>query len=165
MTDATRGPVTVPVKLPHPALQTADWADCYRLHVPGSLQTAESVARAMFAKSPGWIEALMAVRNALVGLFGLKPAGYRPTRDAEMIGMFPIVGRSAAQIVLGFDDRHLDFRIVVDVAEDKGGGQAVSLTTLVHRNIQLGRVYLAMITPFHRLIVTRTLTRFARSVS
>ena len=107
----------------------------------------------------------MAVRNALVGLFGLKPAGYRPTRDAEMIGMFPIVGRSAAQIVLGFDDRHLDFRIVVDVAEDKGGGQAVSLTTLVRRNIQLGRVYLTMITPFHRLIVTRTLTRFARSVS
>ncbi|MGV8937457.1 MAG: DUF2867 domain-containing protein [Allorhizobium sp.] len=151
----------VPVRLPHPALPLADWADCYRLHVAGHGQTAETMARKMFSKPPGWIKALMAVRNRVVGLFGLKPAGYRPSHDVGMIGMFPIVSRSPARIVLGFDDRHLDFRIVVDVEDDGVGRQTVSLTTLVSRNIRLGRVYLAIIMPFHRLIVVRTLTRLA----
>jgi len=55
------------------------------------------------------------------------------------------------RLVAGFNDRHLDFRVVVDVAL-AGSGQQVTLATLVLTHNLLGRAYLAVILPFHRLI-------------
>lgn len=43
--------------------------------------------------------------------------------------------------MLGFDDRHLDFRIVVDL-EEQECRQLVSVTTLVRRKNLFGRLYL-----------------------
>ena len=68
-----------------------------------------------------------------------------------MIGIFPVVSETPERLVAGFNDYHLDFRVVVDVAP-KGGGQEVTTTTLVLTHNWLGRTYLAVITPFHRLI-------------
>ena len=64
------------------------------------------------------------------------------------------------RLVAGFDDRHLDFRVVVDV-ESSGAIQNVTATTLVLTHNRLGRVYLAIITPFHRLIVPAMLRQVA----
>jgi len=61
-------------------------------------------------------------------------------------------------LVAGFDDKHLDFRIVVDVTGGAGGRQ-VSATTLVKTNNSLGRVYLTIIMPFHRMIVPAMLRK------
>ena len=69
-----------------------------------------------------------------------------------MIGMFPVLSETPDRLVAGFDDKHLDFRVVVDVATS-GHGQDVTATTLVKTHNLLGRVYLAIILPFHRLIV------------
>jgi hypothetical protein len=69
-----------------------------------------------------------------------------------MIGIFPVLSQSERQVVVGFDDRHLDFRIVIDV-EETGGGRRVSAMTLVQRKILIGQIYIAVITPFHNLIV------------
>ena len=67
------------------------------------------------------------------------------------------MSETPARLVAGFNDKHLDFRVVVDVVAS-GGGQRVTATTLVLTHNLLGRVYLAIILPFHRLIV-RTLLR------
>jgi len=53
---------------------------------------------------------------------------------------------------LGLDDRHLDFRIIVDRREVNSGFR-LRATTLVERHNVFGRLYIAVITPFHRLIV------------
>jgi hypothetical protein len=74
-----------------------------------------------------------------------------------MIGIFPVISETPERLVAGFDDRHLDFRVVVDVASS-GQGQDVTATTLVLTHNLLGRTYLAIITPFHRLIA-RTMLR------
>lgn len=161
MTDATMRPVPVPVTLPHPALPLADWADCYRLRVAGRGLTAEAAARQVLSGFPWWADALMRIRNRVVGLFGLKPAAPAAGDEAAMIGIFPIVHNTPRQVVLGFDDRHLDFRIVVDIANDGADWQTVSVTTLVWRKILLGRLYIAVITPFHKLIVSTTLASLA----
>ena len=68
-----------------------------------------------------------------------------------MIGLFPIVSETSDRLVAGFNDKHLDFRVVVDVAT--GAIRHVTATTLVKTHNWLGRTYLAVITPFHRLIV------------
>lgn len=63
-----------------------------------------------------------------------------------------MLSETPEQLVAGFDDSHLDFRLVVDVA-----GEAtlrhVTSTTLVRTNNLLGRTYLMLIIPFHKLVV------------
>ncbi len=152
---------SVPVTLPHPALPLADWADCYERLVPGQSATAISFAKRGLGRFPGWVRALLAVRNAIVSPFGLKGSG--ADGKAEMVGFFPIVSQTSEQAVLGFDDTHLDFRIVIDVSQAGELAQRVSVTTLVRRKILFGRIYIALITPFHRLIVRTMLSRLARS--
>jgi hypothetical protein len=87
----------------------------------------------------------MALRDSLVAPFGLKPAPR---------GGFPLIAESPERVVMGFDDRHLDFRIVVTVA-----GGIATLTTIVRRRNALGRLYLAAIMPFHRLIAASAAAR------
>jgi hypothetical protein len=74
-----------------------------------------------------------------------------------MVGIFPILSETPERMVAGFDDHHLDFRVVVDVAP-ANGGRDVTTTTLVLTHNWLGRAYLAVIMPFHRLIA-KTLLR------
>ncbi len=156
---------SVPVTLPHPALPLADWADCYELLVPGQATTAISAAKRALGDFPAWVRALMWLRNAIVSPFGLKGSDNSPGGKAEMVGFFPVISQSSEQAVLGFDDTHLDFRIVVDVRQAGELAQRVSVTTLVRRKILLGRIYVAVITPFHRLIVRTMLARLARPVT
>jgi hypothetical protein len=73
---------------------------------------------------------------------------------------FPRACQTADRLVAGFNDSHLDFRVVVDVATS-GGGQQVTATTLVLTHNLLGRVYLASILPFHRLVVRALLRQVA----
>jgi hypothetical protein len=77
-----------------------------------------------------------------------------------MIGIFPVVSETPNLLVVGLNDKHLDFRLVVDVATS-GGARNVTATTLVKTHNQLGRTYLAIILPFHRLIVRTLLRQFA----
>jgi hypothetical protein len=148
----------VQVLLPHPALPGADWADCFEtLSAEGSLD-AETAARQAFGRLPSWVAPLMALRNLVVRPFGLKHDPKAAIGGAPRIGMFPIISNSADQIVLGFDDRHLDFRIVVET-HPQMGKTAIRLMTLIKRHNRLGRIYLAVITPFHKLIVAAALAR------
>jgi hypothetical protein len=78
-------------------------------------------------------------------------------RCRHSIGIFPVVSETPHRLVAGFNDKHLDFRVVVDVAPSNHG-QYVTATTLVLTHNLLGRTYLAIILPFHRLIA-RTMLR------
>ena len=148
----------VQVLLPHPALPGADWADCFEaLSADGGL-SAEAAARQTFGRMPFWVAPLMALRNLVVRPFGLKHDSEAAIAGAPRIGMFPIISNSADEIVLGFDDRHLDFRIVVET-HPQMGKTAIRLMTLIKRHNRLGRIYLAVITPFHKLIVAAALAR------
>jgi len=135
--------------LPDPALPQADWSDRFEVDgVPGPL-TAHQALEQMTARAPGWMEPLMALRNRLVRLAGLKPA---------RIDQFPVIEEGDDAIVVGFDDRHLDFRLVIRVdGSSATADRRVSIAHLVDRHNRLGRAYIAVVTPFHRLIVTRML--------
>lgn len=158
-------PVSRPVSLPHPLLPPADWADRFTLGLPVGNLTAWEAARLALENPPGWMRNLMMLRNALVAPFGLKGAARQVTTSETEIGGFPVVSVSDDRVVLGFDDRHLDFRIVIDVRQDRPSGQTLSVMTLVHRNNLLGRCYLAAIMPFHKLIVRTMLSGVGRRVS
>ena len=71
-----------------------------------------------------------------------------------------MVSETPARLVAGFNDKHLDFRVVVDVTT-LGQKQSVTATTLVLTHNWLGRAYLAIIMPFHRMVVRAMLRQVA----
>ena len=101
----------------------------------------------------------MALRDYIVTPFGLKTSPEAATR-ADAIEIFPVLSDAPNRLVAGFDDSHLDFRVVVDVISSDDG-QRVTATTLVLTHNRLGRVYLAIILPFHRLVVRAMLRQVA----
>jgi hypothetical protein len=141
-------------------LAGAQFVDAYSIAVDHRALDARQAAKQMMARQPRWAEALLALRNILVAPFGLKTSGASERAPKEMIGIFPVLSATPDRLIAGFDDKHLDFRIVVDVAT-AGTAQNVTATTLVLTHNWLGRTYLAIILPFHRLIVRTLLQQVA----
>jgi hypothetical protein len=139
-------------------LAGAQFSDAFSIVTDGGALDARRAAERMLGRSPRWIDMLLALRNLMVAPFGLKTTA--PSGATDLIGIFPVVSQTSERLVAGFDDRHLDFRVVVDVA-GTGHGQRVTATTLVKTHNLLGRVYLKIILPFHRLIVRRMLRQVA----
>jgi hypothetical protein len=147
-----------------PLLSGAQFIDAFRVDLEGGAIDARNAAERMMGHSPRWIEALLRLRHLLVTPFGLKTSGKGENPPRETIGLFPILTQTPDRLVAGFDDKHLDFRVVVDVAAsgpDSGDGQQVTATTLVRTHNLFGRIYLAIILPFHRLIVPAMLRKVA----
>jgi hypothetical protein len=142
---------------PSTLLAGAQFVDAFRMDVDDRALNARQAMERMIARQPRWAEALLTLRNIPVTPFGLKTSGASTATPREMVGIFPIVSERPDRLVAGFNDKHLDFRLVVDVATS-GATQNVTATTLVLTHNWLGRSYLAIIMPFHRLIV-RTLLR------
>jgi len=145
---------------PAPWLAGAQFIDAYRIEIGGGILDAREAATKMFARSPRWVEALLNLRNLIVAPLGLKTSGSGERATGGMIGMFPVVSETPERLVAGFNDSHLDFRVIVDVAT-VGAGQQVTATTLVRTHNRLGRIYLATIMPFHRLVVRAMLRQVA----
>lgn len=141
-------------------LAGAQFADAFRIAVDGPPLDARMAAQRMMGRSPRWVESLVSLRNALVAPFGLKTSGAGEKSARGLIGIFPVLSETPERLVAGFDDRHLDFRVVVDVTA-AGQGQQVTATTLVRTHNRLGRIYLAIILPFHRLVVRAMLRQVA----
>ncbi len=141
-------------------LAGAQFTDAFRIAMDGSPLDARTAAERMMGRSPRWVATLLRLRNVLVAPFGLKTsdAGARSTADA--IGIFPVLSETPGRLVAGLDDHHLDFRVVVDVVST-GKRQQVTSTTLVRTHNFLGRSYLAIILPFHRLVVRAMLRQIA----
>jgi hypothetical protein len=142
-------------------LPGAQFVDAYCVAVDDAALDARHAAERMLGRSPRWIGALMALRNCLVTPFGLKTSVPDKPTDADAIGVFPVVSETPGRLVAGFNDKHLDFRVVVDVVA-ASDGRRVTATTLVLTHNWLGRTYLAIILPFHRLVVRSMLAQVAR---
>ena len=138
-------------------LAGAQFVDAFRIRLEGGALDARNAAQRMMGRSPRWVETLLSLRNALVAPFGLKTSGAGEAAARGLIGIFPVLSETPERLVAGFDDRHLDFRVVVDVVTS-GERQQVTATTLVRTHNWLGRSYLAIILPFHKLIA-RTMLR------
>jgi hypothetical protein len=134
----------------------ANYADAFAIQVAGHIPNAFTLARRIFGRRPLWIAAMMAIRNVAVSPFGLhRPAQMQDT--SKVIGVFPVVSSCAEEIVLGFDDRHLDFRVVLSIKSVAMGLSSVSVCTLVRTKNLFGSAYLLAITPLHRHMVSTLL--------
>jgi hypothetical protein len=147
-----------------PLLAGAQFADAFRIDVAGAHLDARQATVLMTSRSPRWIEALTRLRNMLMAPFGLKTSGETETPRRETIGLFPVLAETPDRMIAGFNDKHLDFRVVVDVVPPGSvPSQQITVTTLVKTHNLFGRIYLAIIMPFHRLIVPAMLRKITVS--
>jgi hypothetical protein len=139
-------------------LPGAQFADAYRVEIDATSLDAREACVRMVHDGPRWADALLRLRNILVTPFGLKTSGEGSPAPGGLIGLFPVVSETPTRLVAGFDDYHLDFRVVIDVSGDASARQVTS-TTLVRTHNLLGRAYLTLILPFHRLFARSMMRR------
>lgn len=156
-------PVSIPKDWEH-ILPSADFGDAFAIELSDTTLSAPQAAQLAFSQPPAWIATLLALRNIVVAPFGLKSGAEADLSGHRLIGL-PVYSSSPDRVVLGLDDMHLNFRLVVDVTSPDNTTRRVTATTLVQRNNLLGRVYLAVVLPFHRLLVPTLLARLAKPTS
>ena len=126
---------------------STDFLDCYSVASDLSPRHAAEVITAF----PGWARFLLRIRRGLTSPFG--PSNDGPTAP-DKVGIFPVEAENNRELIAGFDDKHLNFR--VSVMSHNG---RVFLATWVHPHNIGGRLYLAIIMPFHILIARDALAR------
>jgi hypothetical protein len=129
-----------------------DLIDSYSIRrAPQTPTDPEVWADAIFRDPPPWVAALLGLRNVLVRFVGVPPA----TRHA-----FDTVSVAGNELVLGQNDRHLDFRASI-VVDDR---LVTVATTAVTKN-RRGRLYLGVVRAVHPFVVRSMLARAQRSLS
>ena len=124
-----------------------DFVDCYGAD---AIITPRAAAR-IITDWPIWARALLGLRRAITAPFGLSNDG---PDAADKVGPFPVESETPTELIAGFDDAHLNFRISVMTKGDR-----VRLATWVHPHNLAGRAYLALIMPFHILIARNAIAR------
>ena len=140
--------------------------DAFAIQLPvGTSNDPVVLRRFLISQQPTWIGWLTNVRDAIVACFGLKTAKHLAALsgepNADRIGIFKVYNRSETEIVLGEDDKHLDFRLSVLRTPKSSatlGGQ-LTVSTVVRCHNLLGRAYILVIAPFHRLVDSQSSSR------
>lgn len=124
-----------------------DFIDCYCIKAQATPRQAAEIITAF----PAWSEYLLKLRYLITSPFGLSQHG---PDAADKLGPFPVEQETENEIIAGFNDKHLNFR--VSVMCNQGN---VYLATWVHPHNIAGRMYLKAIMPFHILIARDGLVR------
>jgi hypothetical protein len=150
-------PVGVTPDLCSGHLPDTNWADAFEIETHRDLADMRSLAEQTIGSMPRWASRLLWVRNVLLPPFRMTPDGLNDAKsEAGHVDIFPVLEEKEDRIVLGLDDWHLDFRIIVE-RHKTAGTTRLRATTFVKLHNIFGRVYITFITPFHRLIVQSVL--------
>ncbi|HQT62403.1 MULTISPECIES: DUF2867 domain-containing protein [unclassified Acidiphilium] len=149
-------------------LPDADLADAFAINLTkeDAALGIEPLARSALGHPAPWFRALLSVRDLLVRPFGVKSS--RQLRElaasdgATHIDFFKVISVSRDEVILGEDDRHLDFRasLLLRPSRDTDGAELIA-TTVVHCHNLAGKAYLIAIAPFHRQVIRSNLAAAA----
>ena len=143
----------------------ANYRDCFRcrLQIPGKVSPNQVMA-AFWTTSPAWLKFLFRLRDLLVRPFGLKTetdsnreALKEALENGEGYGMMTVVAKTADEMVVSLDDKHLKawFSVCIE-------NPSIYLSTLVQYHNKLGVVYFNLIRPFHILVVKNLFKQMMR---
>jgi hypothetical protein len=131
----------------------------------GNKLNSTDIGKAFFSSAPKWVSKLMGFRNKTVAIFGLKTSGstvdrqktldYLKYEKGEQVGIFKIYDKTENEIILGEDDKHLNFRVslYLDELKIEQAEKKLTISTSVIFNNWFGRLYFLPVRPFHSLIV------------
>jgi hypothetical protein len=149
-----------------------DYADSYEGYFVDRNDdiTAAQIGKAFFSSAPNWVSTLFAIRNKIVRFFGLKVADTAADKQAlldkftcspnERLGLFKVFERTTNEVIVGEDDKHLNFRVsLLKAATDDANRKKITVSTTVVFKNAFGKIYFLPVKPFHRIIVPAMLKR------
>lgn len=148
-----------------------DYADSFEGNFVDQHQNIDivKIGKAFFSSGPKWIDKLFTFRNAIVKHLGLKTPEKIIDRKkqldefkcevGERMGLFEVFYRDENEIIIGEDDKHLNFRVslYLQSAENTKQEKTLTISTVVKFHSWLGRLYFLPVKPFHSLIVPKML--------
>lgn len=100
----------------------------------------------------------------MVSIFGLKTSGKLTDRQkqldaftcepGEQLALFKVFNKTDNEVILGEDDKHLNFRVslFLDHKKSETKKKTLTITTTVEFNNWFGRLYFLPVRPFHNLL-------------
>ncbi|MEY4562804.1 MAG: hypothetical protein RLZZ618_2081 [Pseudomonadota bacterium] len=167
-------PRIVPIDIPPSSQLFAEakgsyFHDAFEIELDTTGQSAMSLYLSVAVRTPRWIDVLMALRNRIVSLVGLKDLGQMGALDrskpadayrvGDRVGIFTVRHLAHDEIVLGDADKHLDVKVSVRKLA-QGARHSVAVSTVVYVHNTLGKVYMAFVAPVHKRITPAMLARF-----
>ena len=137
-------------------IPTPDYADAIIVPLPpGTPVDPAQWARRLFSlrTMPRWVVGALAVRQVLVPLLGIP-------RAADDV--FTIRDQHEDEVMLGVDDRHLDFRCAVAVDQV---ARLLRVTTTVRLHGWRGRLYFLPVGFLHPLVVRAMIRSAGQSLA
>lgn len=130
-----------------------DWQDCHSGPYRANIGSARDAYIEGVARMPGWASVALAMRNRIVGVFGLHTGG---NAVGDLMASLPVLSETPEAYECGLTDKHLTFTIRTEL---KAG--IASITTSIWFNHWSGRAYLAIVLIPHKLIVGQSVRRLA----
>jgi Protein of unknown function (DUF2867) len=148
-------------------VESAFFHDSYRVPLSRAPASVVQVFFAVFGHHPGWMRAVLVLRNWLASRFGLeaptaaeimRPQVKSSYNVGEKIGPWPIFHITETELVAGRNNKHLDFRLSV-LKEISGEGANAVVSTVCTTHNTFGKLYLLLVIPFHKWGVQRLMSR------
>lgn len=148
----------------------ADYSEAYEMIVEKNSQlTPDNLLIAFWTDFPAWVRRLFSLRDILVKPFGLKGAddNYSTFQQkfTEMVrtgGSYQVMSLSAKsenETVMQLTDKHLTTELSCHTENAVENKLKISIITIVHYHNALGKIYFAVIKPFHIIIVKAIMKR------
>ena len=128
-------------------MPSIDWCDAFWVELPRDSPDDPLFWRDVLfgAGDSRRASGLMRLRDLFARQVGLKSAA---TGNGAS---YPVLAQDAGEVVVGMDDRHLDFRVALTVRPF--GFKHLLVTTAVRRHNRFGRAYFAVVKGPHHLLV------------
>ena len=166
--------ITQETKIPARSLlkreeESFDYIDSFQdlFSEKGQATSLTKVLQLFVSGGPKWADSLLNLRNKIVKPFGLKTSDSITDEQSDSInyeignrvGIFLLLDKTENEVILGDDDKHLNFKVSLLLAPivNKIDKKKLSLTTVVKFHNLFGRLYFLAIMPFHKLIVRSSL--------
>lgn len=120
--------------------------------------TIQQTGIAFVTTAPRFVSQMMKWRDRIVRIFGLKTSQKLPRNPpttfncGDQLGIFKILEKNEQEVILGENDKHLDFRVSLYLQQQSTQQQLIC-TTVVHYNNLWGKIYFFFVKPFHKLLV------------
>lgn len=123
------------------------------------------IGRAFSKSKSKWISILMALRDKIVKPFGLKISKKVTNKKSQnfefekgkQFGIFKVFDKTENEVILGENDKHLDFRISILLDNQTENKKILTISSIVKFNNWFGKLYFMTIKPFHNIIVPKML--------
>lgn len=143
----------------------ADFNDSYKISSVEYHMSPLEIYLLMVNNTPIWINFLLSLRNKIVRLLGLNDVGnlggidhLAYVKSEDLVGakldFFVIESLDQNEMILILKDKHLDIKISIFKYENVSSTDVI-VSTIVNFHNYVGKIYMFIIAPFHRMVVKR----------